>query len=88
MSKCKKIKYKSKNEAIKFLQYLKKKGYNKNPYRNEVAYYQCEKCNHYHTCSNMSRENYTLLKDFNYIDFQKKRMSHFLLNDSKKKGRL
>ena len=73
---CTKKKY-TYNEAIGFLSHLKRKGYGKKPWRNEVSYYRCEQCKSFHVSSKLGEDSKTLIKDKTYFEHQKKMESIF-----------
>jgi len=85
--KCNKKQFTEK--AVKgFLTYLKNKGYNDMPWRDEVSYYKCEICNMYHTSKEVKSHSDTLIKNKSYFDFQKEKWGNWLINKSHKKGNI
>ena len=78
----------NKSQVLGFLKRLKKGGYNKEPWRNEVSYYKCETCNKYHVSSKVGENSSTLIKGKTYLEHQKEKWKNFLINYSSKKARL
>jgi len=84
---CKKKKF-SKKGAIGYLKSLKNGGYGKRPWRNEIAYYQCEICRSFHVSSLIGKTGAVVLKETSYFEHQKSKWRDFLQNRSSKKGKL
>jgi len=84
---CNKKKFKF-NQVKGFLNYLKKKGYESTPWRDEVSYYKCEVCGFYHTSKRLESSSDTMIKNKSYFDFQKEKWGSWLQNKSDKKGNI
>lgn len=84
---CSKRKF-TKREVRGFLGSLKNGGYNKMPWRDEVSYYECERCGSYHTSSYIERGGNSFLSGSNYFDLQKEKWGNWLKNKSHKSGHI
>jgi len=84
---CTKKKYEHK-QVLGYLNSLKRVGYKKQPWRNEVSYYKCDICKKYHTSSKLGTDSKSLIKDKTYFEHQKENWKYFLLNYSNKKARI
>lgn len=86
MKPCTKKKFTLK-EAKGFLKYLMKEGYNKKPWRDEMSYYICEQCGHYHVSKQLGgNDSITYMKEGDFFEFQKKKWNNWLQKRSFKKG--
>jgi len=71
-----------------YLKQLKNGGYEKYPWRDEVSYYKCDECGHYHTSKVLKSHSDTIIKNKSYFDFQKEKWGSWLQNRSKNKGKI
>lgn len=80
---CKKKTF-TKKDAIKYLAYLKRRGYGKKPWRDEISYYRCDDCGKWHVSS---KKGDTLIKK-PFFEHQRDKWKEWLFKYSDKKGRL
>ena len=78
---CTKKSYDYKWQAKATLKAILKRA-DKQPWRDEISIYKCEKCNKYHISSIVSEYTPEKVKEVGYFEFQKEKWGNWLQNFS------